>query len=260
MMPENRDPLKGSFLRCLMLTSLPPTRFAEAMENLCAPLNVDVEPNAFYMPHGVIDPTEAQLHQAPIFLTDSQRADVLKWWLAHPEKSPKTPHWDIACQAKIDGKPGLILVEAKAHAGECKIDGKTLSKSASKESIDNHKHIGAAIASVRAKLNEGTLGGWNIKQDSHYQLSNRFAWSWKLASMGIPVVLVYLGFTNATDMEYNNQVVFPDHQAWESRMIEYSKDIVPQQVWNRQEPLRINDTPMWALIRSMEMGFMIRGG
>lgn len=31
-------------------------------------------------------------------------------------------------------------------------------------------------------------------------MSNRFAWAWKLATMEVPVVLVYLGFLNATEM------------------------------------------------------------
>lgn len=33
-----------------------------------------------------------------------------------------------------------------------------------------------------------------ISRDSHYQLSNRVAFAWKLATLGLPTVLVYLGF------------------------------------------------------------------
>ena len=31
-------------------------------------------------------------------------------------------------------------------------------------------------------------------------MSNRFAWAWKLADLGVPVVLVYLGFFRALFM------------------------------------------------------------
>jgi hypothetical protein len=40
---------------------------------------------------------------------------------------------------------------------------------------------------------------FHISRDNRYQMSNRFAWSWKLASVGVPVVLVYLGFVGAAD-------------------------------------------------------------
>ena len=35
---------------------------------------------------------------------------------------------------------------------------------------------------------------------NHYSLCNRVAWAWKLAQLGVPVVWVYLGFLNATEM------------------------------------------------------------
>lgn len=34
-----------------------------------------------------------------------------------------------------------------------------------------------------------------ISRDSHYQFANRLGFAWKLASIGVPTVLVYLGFT-----------------------------------------------------------------
>ena len=64
----------------------------------------------------------------------------------------------------------------------------------------NHNQIGDAIQQANHGL-EPLLPGWDLSRDSHYQLSNRFAWSWKIASMGVPVVLVYLGFLNADEMD-----------------------------------------------------------
>ena len=34
-----------------------------------------------------------------------------------------------------------------------------------------------------------------ISHESHYQLANRLAFACKITSLGIPTVLVYLGFT-----------------------------------------------------------------
>ena len=41
---------------------------------------------------------------------------------------------------------------------------------------------------------------WGLSRDHHYRFSNRFAWSWKLATFGLLAVLVYLGFLNAQEM------------------------------------------------------------
>ena len=42
---------------------------------------------------------------------------------------------------------------------------------------------------ARNGLSAATGLQWGLSRDDHYQLSNRFAWCWKLATLGIPVVL-----------------------------------------------------------------------
>ena len=93
---------------------------------------------------------------------------------------------------RIDERPGLLLVEAKANWAELSIAGKQLKPNASRKSWENHKRIGAAIGEA--------CDAWQqihprvmIARDSHYQLANRLAWT--LVTLGIPVVLLYLGFT-----------------------------------------------------------------
>jgi hypothetical protein len=138
---------------------------------------------------------EAKLGESIGFLSEEQREEVTSWWLA-VRKGANTPNWHIASTCTIGEKKGLLLVEAKAHVAELKEDCKTLDEDASDLSIDNHKQIGLAITAASLGLNNA-LPGWRLSCDSHYQLANRFAWAWKLASMGIPVVLVYLGFVGA---------------------------------------------------------------
>ena len=124
----------------------------------------------------------------------------------------------------IDGRAGLLLVEAKAHHAELKEDGKTTAATQSVHSTDNHKQIATALSQASAQLNQ-TIEGWNLNCDSHYQLANRFTWAWKLASMDIPVVLVYLGFLRATEMN-DLSAPFIDCEDWTSSILKHSRNIV----------------------------------
>jgi len=65
-----------------------------------------------------------------------------------------------------------------------------------------------------------------------YQLCNRFAWAWKVASFGVPVILVYLGFLQAAEMGG----AFANHAAWRECLIEHARDVAPVDVWDRQRP------------------------
>src|SRR5690606_33404932 len=64
---------------------------------------------------------------------------------------------------------------------------------------------------------------FNLSRDNYYQLSNRIAYSWKLASMGIPVILIYLGFINDTDVG----TPFENHSAWEGHIKSHINNIFP---------------------------------
>ena len=85
--------------------------------------------------------------------------------------------------------------------------------------------------------------------ETHYQMSNRFAWSWKLAELGKPVVLVYLGFLCADEMADQGES-FPYHAAWERAVHEHSQRLFPQEVWGQQ--WLINGVPFIPLILSTE--------
>ena len=83
-----------------------------------------------------------------------------------------------------------------------------------------------------------------------YQLCNRFAWSWKIASLGVPVVLIYLGFLNAREMLDQGEP-FINHAAWKARLRSHAKSIVPEEAWGKR--FQINGVPAWFLIKSMEL-------
>ena len=166
-----------------------------------------------------------------------------KWWLAVP-KGANTPNWDIASTCTIKGQRGLLLVEAKAHSAELGEAG-----TFSSGNTGNRERIRLAITEAAAGLQAATGGPWKLSPDSHYQLSNRFAWSWKLSSMGIPVVLLYLGFLNAEDMADRGQV-FGSAGQWETSLRAHSQGVVDNHCWGQW--IDINGVPLLPLIRGVD--------
>jgi len=235
-LPEHRR--RGSFPCCLLFMEGKEAVVADSLTKLVGLPEVHVEAKDLWMPRGLpllkADGTwdkspieEAKLGESEGFLSKAQREEVTRWWLAVRERA-NTPNWDIASTCTIEGKAGLLLVEAKAHDKELKEDGKPRDEDASEGSIANHEQIGRAIAEASAELNK-TMAGWNLSCDSHYQLANRFAWAWKIASMGVPVVLVYLGFVGAKDVNDLGEP-FVDGADWTRVLMEHSRGIVPEGV------------------------------
>ncbi len=241
--------LRGSLLRCLLLTGLPRHHTAELLTNLVQLSNIVISSHDVWMPRGLRDYKETTLVDNSDFLPPDKCKALIEWWLEKP-RGARLPNWDIASTCIIEGKKGLLLVEAKAHNAELSEAGK--SKATTSNSQMNHIHIDVAIEQANAGLN-GVMKvkDWALLRDSHYQLSNRFAWTWKLASLGVPVILVYLGFINATEMLDQGQP-FDSNKAWHICIRNHAKKIVPDEAWEKR--LEINGTPVWFLIRSMQLG------
>ena len=248
--PEER---RGSKPRCHLLTHGDDTEVAARLTELVSPWG-QVRPGHFWLPRGFVDTKEARLGEAPEFLPEGLREEVSKWWL---EVRPRanTPNWDIASKCEIQGKAGLMLLEAKAHANELSHAGKPEPETAN--GWANHEKIGAAIQEANTTLN-GMISGWGLSRDTHYQLSNRFVWAWKVASLGVPVLLVYLGFLNADEMSDCGE---PFHTAddWCRAVRSHSAGVVPDEVWG-ENPLDIDGTPLRAIIRSEQIALPPRGG
>jgi len=217
-----RREFKGSRLRCLMATSV-------ADRDVAAFLNQLVQPHALvsaedtWRPRGLLAGDEARLGESAAFLTADQRETLTAWWLAVRERA-NTPNWDIVSTCQIDGRKGLVILEAKAHRGELHRDGKD------RGNQENDKYISAAVAAANEALG-GSAAGWNLCTDTHYQLCNRFAWAWKVASLGIPVVLVYLGFLDCDEM---GDGAFPTPEAWRACLLAHADGVVPPAAWEQR--------------------------
>jgi hypothetical protein len=157
------------------------------------------------MPRGFEALEECQLHRRSLVHNSEVCDKLAAWWLPPKQLSDRTPNFDIAANCHVNGRPGIVLVEAKAHDNELnkesagrKITAKSSEERKGREA--SHTTIGEAIHQASIGLTSSTGLEFRISRDSCYQMSNRFAWAWKLAESGIPVVLVYLGFLNADDM------------------------------------------------------------
>jgi hypothetical protein len=234
---ENRE-FRGSRFRCLLATQQPKPKVIAFLNTLVQPIATVGEDDR-YIPEGFCKPDEARLgEETNGFLSDEQREDATDWWLALRHRA-NTPNWDIISTCTIDGRKGLIMVEAKAHAGELNPND-----CCGAGNEQNRQRIDDAIRQANQKLGEG----WRLSTDSRYQLSNRFAWAWKVASLGVPVVLIYLGFLNASEM---NQP-FATHEAWERCLLNYADGTVPRHVWN-PDSIRVNGARLIPLIRSADV-------
>jgi hypothetical protein len=237
---------RGSRARCLLLTDGGRELVANRLNQIAKPFAA-VDPRRHnWMPNGPEKSAEARLGEVSGFLSDVDREAVSAWWLAVrkvPNGIVNTPNWDIAATATIGGQEGLLLVEAKAHDAELKTNGKGPGNPL------NDERIGAAIEEASESLNR-LQPGWHLSRDSHYQFANRFAWAWKIASLGVPVVLVYLGFLKADEMR-DHGVPFADKKTWERLIRAHARGLAPENVW--ENPLSVKGTAMVALIRSLSV-------
>ena len=247
---------RGSRPRCVLFTDGERGEVAQRLTELVGLPRVKVSADDRWMPRGKPvkkddgswDKTpsgEVQLHNENCLLPCKIRESLAKWWLA---VQATTPNWDVASTCRIDGRQGLILVEAKAHETEL-----TDRNDCGSGNLENINQIGKAISEASHSLQAETKSKWELSPKGHYQLSNRFAWSWKLATLKIPVVLVYLGFLNARDMDSPNTTLFRSEQEWQRVLKTYCEGKVDNSCWGKW--LSFNSTPLIPVIRTCSQRF-----
>jgi hypothetical protein len=152
------------------------------------------------------------------------------WWV----KNVRSPTWDLIATCQLKGKPGLLIVEAKAHENEIHRDGKPLPSletpdktllpsSGIAKSLINHGYIGRCIHEARDGLRH-YIPKIAIDRDKNYQLSNRIACSWMLAECGMPNVLLYLGFTEDEGMS-SEGTPLRSAEHWETLVRDHLDDV-----------------------------------
>ena len=236
---------RGSRKHVLDWTDRP--TFLNELRELIPEVPLEIEGEVHWMPRGHAAPDEARLETfGPSWLPAHNAWPPLEdWWLKH-KAGANTPNWDIAVGCTIKNRPGLVLVEAKANWPELSTAGKSLSSDASLNSRENHEHIGAAIDEACAawRLTDPRI---TISRDTHYQLANRLAFTWKLASLGISVALLYLGFTGDEGIR-NAGEPFADDADWQRAFRIYAERSFPIDLLGAR--FEFGEAAAWLLSRS----------
>ncbi len=248
-----RNQQRGSKPRCHLLTHGSADIVAARLTKLIEPF-ASVSPNDPWIPKGFDKIAEATLPEADSLLSADVRTELKRWWLAVASNTARTPNWDVAarCTTK-EGRPGIVLIEAKAHDQELIKEETGRKNIESPVSVDRRRNlmrIDWAIRDASAALTDTTGLSWALSRDWNYQMSNRFAWAWKLADLGVPVVLVYLGFLRASEMEDQGKP-FTDAAHWEATVKNHSRTLFPAEVWGKAWMCK--GQPLIPLICSLEV-------
>ena len=170
------DKRRGSRPRCVLLVDGTRRAVAARLTDLVGLPEVAVSPNDFWMPRGKPIKTgkgwdkepvaEARLDRSAEFVAPEVRRKLRDWWL-EIVRGANTPNWDLATTCTIEGREGLLLVEAKAHSNELSNAGKP--EPPTENGWKNHERIGQAIEQANAGLGRVTARPWGLSRDSHYQ-------------------------------------------------------------------------------------------
>jgi hypothetical protein len=246
---------RGSRPRCLLLVDGDRATVARQLTALVGLDDVRIEATDSWRPRGLpvqqLDGTwdlaparEAYIEDCEEDLLPTTQGDALANWWLDVKHFANTPNWDIASTCTIGGRKGLLLAEAKAHSNELSTAGK--SKPSTTNGFLNHEQIGRAIQQANAGLST-SLPDWRLARDTHYQLCNRIAWAWKVSNLGVPVVLVYLGFLGAQEMSDQGSP-FGSAEVWENAFRAYAAGVAPDEAWGKR--VDCGGAPLWFLIRS----------
>lgn len=221
--------------------------FLAELREIVEPVDVEFPTPVTFRPTGYRDAGEVELDRAHATFPVLRpvHSELCDWWLRH-RRGARTPTWDLVVGCEIERTPGLVLVEAKANSAELKAEGVAPAVASSKNSLENRDQIRAAIASARLGLSNRGFKT-DLSADRHYQLANRVAFMWKLASLGVPVVLIYLGFTG--DMGIADVgAPFEDEAAWQKAFRKHAEGVIP--LGMLEDRLDLGAAPAWLLVRS----------
>lgn len=217
-----------------------------ALTELLVDVELAIEPHHRMRPHGQSDTEEWDLRR---FCRDCAPAGtalggIEGWWVSDEYKGPT---WDLLAECTIRGTPGFLLVEAKAHESELQRQGKPVPAAPSDQSKANLKRIEDSLARTEQWLRANVAPSCRTRVDSYYQLANRLSAAEALASCGLPVVLLYLGFTGDT---YFRDDHLRDDPHWQRVMGAYLDGVAPLW-WPGQTTPHASGGSVAMLIRSL---------
>ena len=170
--------------RKLLLKFLSDPGYLESMNSLLSQVNASVSADEVRLPDPPNNTTEGDFTSLPEFVSPFLSNDKNSSWWKNALKNYSTYCWDFVSTCTINGRKGLLLVEAKAKRGEL-ISTPNL-KALDPNLEDNYRLASSDLRKIapRIKLSSVTCR----------QMSNHIYRSWFLARSGIPVILLYVGF------------------------------------------------------------------
>jgi len=156
------------------------------------------------------------------------------------------------------GCPRISINRAKANAQELGIAGKQIAltvkgqartQASLQRSQANHGRICSAITEASDALTLLNVTK-TFSAGSHYQFANRLAFVWKLASLGIPTALLYLGFVGDGGLEESLKP-FKDDREWQDAFASHSSSILPSK--SADIAFAVGKTPSQILVRSRQV-------
>ncbi|MGL2999426.1 hypothetical protein [Flavobacterium sp. RSSB_23] len=215
--------MKGS--KYAILKMVESSSFLNILNGLLKKSGATVTTYDNWMPKSIRYDKEAELNDFLKYNFNPELATAItEWWLY---KDATTPNWDLISTCTINGKRGIVLVEAKAHSYELENESKGKPYDINTKSDgtkENQKQIGKAIEQANIEINK-KFSGVAISRDNCYQLSNRIAHAWWLANQGIPVVLMYLGFQDVQDMNDGKNRLFTTDKDWQDCFKIHAKQV-----------------------------------
>jgi hypothetical protein len=178
--------------------------FRDALNGLLGSSGVSVSRRDIHRPVGHGDGVEFELPDFCWCFRPRWKVheSLRSWWLPPTalRKDARTPVWDLISTCSVLGRQGLLLVEAKTQEDEFDWKGKPLEAKGSEQTKATHERVKAAVRDISHRLAGISRAKAILEVERHYQLTHRVAWAAFLASLGIPVALLYLGFTGDSTM------------------------------------------------------------
>jgi len=214
-----------------VLLLLESRNYPEALNSALAGTGTVISAGDVHRPIGAVNDREYELPEFSREYLDGRfelrQIEEPAWWIVKRNARVRTPNFDLISLATICERPGVLLVEAKAHHGELETCGKSFTSSSN---MENHQKIGESIELANRALN-AIAPGFKLSRDAFYQVSNRVAWGWRLASLGVRVTVLYLGFVQDP---YWPKDQFESNEDWMQAARSYLGNIVPVDVLDRR--------------------------
>lgn len=233
----------GSRPRCLLLTHGARQRVADRLTELVAPA-ASVSASDVWCPDGFHRPREVTLVGCDERLLDrAHQLALARWWIgargeelvmgkrtaAGLRATRRTlPTWDLASTARAGRARVLMLGAATAHLGEL------VRRARTRRPRTNQGTIGPALAEATRGL-DAVTPGWNLTRAPR-PLAHQLAWAWKLASLGVPVMVVYVGFLHVSEAE-TEHAWCPERESWSVDLRSHLTHVVPAGAWGARLPI-----------------------